>query len=418
VTINLKTKDELAPKFEPLLDNEDRFLIMKGSAGSGKSILAAKKLIYRCLTEKKHRHLVLRKVKTDIEESVYKEIVNVLDRWGIPYEKRKHPFKIWVVGSEIIFSGLDDKERIKSITDITSITMEEMTEFTEDDFDQLNLRLRGELPYYKQTMGMFNPVSDDHWIKRRFFEQEQTLPTTLHESNYKDNPYLDDGYRDLLESYKNTNELYYQVYCLGDWGIIDTSNKFLYNFNKDTHVAPCGPTEGAPIRLSFDFNLDPFAVLIYQEIPNGLKFFDKIKLSSDIYQVCDKIRANYSNDFFIVTGDRTGWNRTGTKRGKTSYWQIIKEQLHLADPQIRLRSQNLDHVESRVLCNSALKHKNVVIDPSLTEFIKDCAYAEVDERGELKRVLIKKDRGAHKNDFLDCGRYAMDAQWPELIRKP
>ena len=414
IDIHINLFEELAPKFKPLIDNTDRFLILKGSAGSGKSIFAAKKIIYRCLTESHHRHLVLRKVAKDIEESIFKEIIKVLIDWELPHQVRRHPFKIWFDGSEILFVGLDDKERIKSIADITSITMEEMTEFTEDDFDQLNLRLRGDLPYYKQTIGMFNPISEDHWIRKRFFNKPQELPTTLHESNYKDNPFLDEEYKKLLESYKDTNELYYQVYCLGDWGVIDTSNKFLYNFDSKAHVLECGYSSNVPLKLSFDFNLEPFAVLIYQDIPNGLKFFDKIRLdNSDIYQVCDQIRANYPKCFYIVTGDRTGYNRTGTVRGKTSYWRIIKQELVLSDPQIQLRNKNLDLVESRVLCNSVLKHKNIVIDPSLKEFINDCTYALVDDKGELI-----KDRTKNKNDFLDCGRYAMDAAWPEITRKP
>jgi len=180
------------------------------------------------------------------------------------------------------------------------------------------------------------------------------------------------------------------------------------------HVGECGPTD-APIRLSFDFNLEPFAVIIYQDIgKDGIKIFDKIRLeNSDIYQVCDRIKAEYPGAFYIATGDRTGYNRTGTVRGKTSYWKIIKTELRLSDAQLKLRNKNLDLVESRILCNSALKHKMIIIDPSLTELITDCQYAKVDERGELI-----KDREKNKNDFLDCFRYACDSKWPELTRRP
>jgi len=196
---------------------------------------------------------------------------------------------------------------------------------------------------------------------------------------------------------------------------VDMNNMpFLYNFDRDKHVSDCGPIEGKPVLLSFDFNLEPFAVLVYQEIPNGLKFFDRVRLNnSDIYQVCDAIRASYPGAFFVVTGDRSGYNRTGTVRGKTSYWQIIKQELRLSSPQIKLRSKNLDLIESRVLCNSALKTKNITIDPSLKELIRDCLHASVDDKGELI-----KDRSKNQNDFLDCFRYSLDAKWPELTRKP
>ena len=129
--------------------------------------------------------------------------------------------------------------------------------------------------------------------------------------------------------------------------------------------------------------------------------------------MCDHIKAKYPNHFFIVTGDASGKNRTGTTRGKTSYWYIIRQELQLKDVQIRLRGMNLGLIESRVLCNSALQHKNIMIDPSQTELINDCKYATVDNKG-----ILVKDRKKNANDFLDSFRYAIDVEWPELIRSP
>ena len=74
---------------------------------------------------------------------------------------------------------------------------------------------------------------------------------------------------------------------------------------------------------------------------------------------------------------------------------------------------NLGLIESRVLCNSALQHKNIIIDHSQTELINDCKYSKVDEKG----VLVK-DRKDNANDFLDGFRYAIDENWPELITRP
>jgi phage terminase large subunit len=234
-------------------------------------------------------------------------------------------------------------------------------------------------------------------------------------STYHHNPWIDDEYKLLLEGYKETNTLYYQIYCLGEWGIVDTSNKFLYSFSKEKHVNKCSFDENYPVKLAFDFNLEPFAVSVYQTPDkNTINVIDKVRLNnSDIYQVCDHIKAKYPNHFFIVTGDASGKNRTGTARGKTSYWRIIKQELKLKDPQIRLRSMNLGLIESRVLCNSALQHKSINIDPTQTELINDCAYATVDDKG-----ILVKDRKKNANDFLDGFRYAIDIEFPGLIKKP
>ena len=49
-------------------------------------------------------------------------------------------------GSEILFAGLDDVEKLKSIYDITGIWIEEASELLEADFNQLDIRLRTKFP--------------------------------------------------------------------------------------------------------------------------------------------------------------------------------------------------------------------------------------------------------------------------------
>jgi phage terminase large subunit len=309
--MKIDINEEIAPKFMPLLWNKDRFVILKGSAGTGKSVFTAKKLVWRCLRESKHRHLILRKVAKDIEESIMKEVVDVIDEWELKARVRYgHKPKIWLNDSEFIFVGLDDPERIKSIKGITSITCEELSEFTENDFDQLNLRLRGKnLKNYKQTIGMLNPIDENHWVKKRFVDNPpEKLSYTFHESTYHDNPWLDEDYKAMLEGYKHTNSLYYQIYCLGEWGVVDTSNKFMYSFKQDKHVKASAFNPELSVKLSFDFNLEPFAVVVYQTPDKDtINVIDKVRLNnSDIYHVCDFIKAKYPSHFFIVTGDSSG----------------------------------------------------------------------------------------------------------------
>lgn len=62
-------------------------------------------------------------------------------------------------GSEILFSGLDDVEKLKSIYAITGIWIEEASELDEGDLNQLDIRLRGETRFYKQIILSFNPIS-------------------------------------------------------------------------------------------------------------------------------------------------------------------------------------------------------------------------------------------------------------------
>ena len=113
-------------------------------------------------------------------------------------------------------------EKLKSIVGISSIWIEEASELAEGDFNQLNIRMRDKTPYYKQIIITFNPISSQHWLKRRFFDREDKDCRT-HESTYLDNPFLPDEARAVLEDFKYTDEYYYMVYCLGQWGVLGKS---------------------------------------------------------------------------------------------------------------------------------------------------------------------------------------------------
>lgn len=212
--------------FYPLYEDTNRYLVLKGGGGSGKSIFAGRKVLERVIHEEGHRFLVCRKVGRTLRDSCFRQLLGQLSEYypETVYKANRSDMRIAFPesNSEIIFSGLDDVEKLKSIYNITSIWIEEASELTETDFNQLDIRLRGETPYYKQIMLSFNPVSLLHWLKLRFFD-EPPLNATLHESTYKDNAFLDDEAKKVLEDFRFTDEYYYAVYCLGQWGVTGKS---------------------------------------------------------------------------------------------------------------------------------------------------------------------------------------------------
>jgi phage terminase large subunit len=205
--------------FIPLFFDEHRFLVLKGGGGSGKSVFAARKLIERAFAEPGHRFLVCRKVAKTLRESCWR---NILDQMGEYYPGRYKANKSDMTitcdnGTVFLFAGLDDVEKLKSIVGITGIWIEEASEVTEEDFNQLNIRLRDESQYYQQIILSFNPISIMHWLKLRFFDRKDPEART-HESTYKDNRFLKDEAKKVLEDFKNTDRYFYEVYCLGMWG--------------------------------------------------------------------------------------------------------------------------------------------------------------------------------------------------------
>lgn len=217
--------------FIPLFFDRHRYLVLMGGGGSGKSIFAGNKIIERCSNEAGHRWLVCRKVAKTLRESCFNQLVGQLnDQMPERVDKinRGDMRIIFRNGSEIIFAGLDDVEKLKSIYDITGIWIEEASEITEADFNQLDIRLRGKTICYQQIIITFNPISILHWLKRRFFDCEN-LPAKdrakirTHRSTYKDNRFLPQENIDVLEAFKYTDPYYYSVYCLGEWGVLGKS---------------------------------------------------------------------------------------------------------------------------------------------------------------------------------------------------
>lgn len=207
--------------FLPLLFDKNRYLVLMGGGGSGKSIFAGTKILERVTSEPGHRWLVCRKVARTMRESVFRQLSSQANQYYKHMQPRlnKSDMRIdFSNGSEILFAGLDDVEKLKSIFGITGIWIEEASEVTEADFNQLDIRLRGQTKHYKQIIITFNPISITHWLKKRFFDK--TLPdVTAHHSTYKDNRFLDEEAIKVLENYKYTDEYYYMVYCLGQWGV-------------------------------------------------------------------------------------------------------------------------------------------------------------------------------------------------------
>lgn len=211
--------------FMPLYFDEHRYLVLMGGAGSGKSVFAARKVVERCVSEPGHRFLVARKVGNTLRDSCFDGIVSTINQFypnsgaKINLSEMKIKFRN---GNVILFKGLDDREKLKSIYEITDIWVEEATELDESDLDQLDIRMRGKSPYYQQMIITFNPISVMHWIKRRFFdvtEPELKKDIRTHLSTYKDNRFLPERNRQVLENFKYTDPYFYEVYCLGHWGV-------------------------------------------------------------------------------------------------------------------------------------------------------------------------------------------------------
>lgn len=216
--------------FLPLLGCDSRYLVMMGGGGSGKSAFAGRKVLERATSEAGHRFIICRKVGRTLRQSCWEQLLRQLRTYypglregklshGADYQISKSDLTVSLRnGSQLIFVGLDDVEKLKSIYEITDIWVEEASEITEADFNQLDIRMRGRSRWYSQMILSFNPISIAHWLKKRFFDRHDPR-ATVHRSTYKDNRFLREQDIETLLSFRETDPYYYSVYALGEWGV-------------------------------------------------------------------------------------------------------------------------------------------------------------------------------------------------------
>lgn len=208
--------------YDKIDDYTHRVEVYYGGAGSGKSFGATQKILLKSLKYKR-KVLVIRKIQRTIKDSIWSLMISHLHASGYYDACRinRSDYEIELPnGSIFVFKGLDDPEKIKSIDGITDIVIEEATELTEDDFTQLNLRLRA-LVEYPQIYLMFNPISKKNWVYDYFFVQTLPLNVIVIKTTYQDNDFLSDEYRAELERLKDRNPAYYRIYCLGEFATLD-----------------------------------------------------------------------------------------------------------------------------------------------------------------------------------------------------
>ncbi len=240
-----------------------RYIIMKGSAGSGKSVDTAQHYIVRLMQQKGRNLLALRKSEVTNRDSTFAELASAIVRLGVEdsWKIVTNPMSMRCFnGNRIIFRGMNDehqREKLKSITfangSLTDIWLEEATEFSREDVEILDDRLRGKLAeglFYQMRL-TFNPVSVNHWIKKAYFDIEDEQVFT-HHSTYLNNRFVDDAFHVRMERRRKINPEGYRVYGLGEWGLCE--EQILTNWDVGDVCKVHEDYDGVFIGQDFGFN--------------------------------------------------------------------------------------------------------------------------------------------------------------------
>ena len=229
-TSEIKMSKIVGQGYEKFWNCKKRYRVLKGGKGSKKSATTALNFIFRLMKEEESNLLVVRGVMNTHRDSTFaqlkwaQESLGVSEYWKNTVSPLEMVYK--PTGQKIIFRGFDDVLKLASTTVpkgyLNYVWIEEAFEIAnEADFDKLDLSVpRGKIPppLYKQTTLTFNPWSETHWLKKRFFDTASPDVATF-STNYLVNEFLDETDRLVFERMKQTNRRKYEVAGLGNWGI-------------------------------------------------------------------------------------------------------------------------------------------------------------------------------------------------------
>ena len=259
--------------YKPHLENVHRYQIYFGGAGSGKSVFLSTRCVLDALSGR--NTLIVRNVARTLRNSCWNEVNKAISRLNLSclFAVSKTDMVITARnnGAQILFCGLDDVEKIKSLTPargaLTDIWIEEATECQYGDFKQLDKRLRGLSRHPKRLTLSFNPILQTHWIYKEFFSIwrdgkhfADSPAVSILKTTYKDNRFLT---ADDVHALENERDPYfYQVYTLGNWGV--TGDVIFTNWRVEALPDPVpGETR---MGLDFGFASDPcgFVLVRYE----------------------------------------------------------------------------------------------------------------------------------------------------------
>ncbi len=401
-TSEIKMSEIVGGGYDEFWSCKKRYRVLKGGKGSKKSATTALNFIFRLMKEKESNLLVVRQVMNTHRDSTFAQLKWAQERLGVseywcntvsPLEMIYKP-----TGQKILFRGFDDVLKLASTTVpkgyLNYVWFEEAFEISDEaDFDKLDLSVpRGRLPspLYKQTTITFNPWSEGHWLKKRFFDTKQKNVATF-STNYLINEFLDDTDRMVFERMRETNPRKYQVAGLGDWGISEGLVYENWTVGKRLIAKNERYKWKSFFGLDYGYTNDPTAFVAFSANPIDRElyihgeFYEKRMLNCDIAQrirdmgyAKERIRADCAEPKSNDDLKRLGISRI--------------------TPSVKGRDSILNGI-------AKINEYRITVDPSCVNMIRELSTYTYDDRRNDRGQRMPKDTDNHLCDAL---RYAFE----------
>ena len=378
-----------------------RYKAVKGSRASKKSSTQALKAIIEIVENPTVNWLVVRKVERTLRDSCFAQLKWAIHRLQLDryFKCSTSPLEITYVptGQKILFRGLDNPLKVTSITvevgSLCRLWVEEAYEITsEEAFDRLDESIRGQLPdgMYHQVVLTFNPWSDRHWLKKRFFDEPSGNVLAM-TTNYMCNEFLSESDLILFEEMKK-NPRRYRTAGLGEWGIVE--GLVFENWEEqafDVNEVSKRPNVKSAFGMDFGYVNDPSTLFC------GL--VDTV--AREIYVFDEMYEKGMSNEDILSKVSEMGYAKERIKADSAEPKSIAY--LRKAGlSRIRAAKKGPDSIRAGI---SIIQDYKIIIHPRCVNFITEISNYTWDKDKFDNMVNKPIDDFNH---LMDAMRYAME----------
>lgn len=314
--------------FEPVFNWQGRYIALTGGRASGKSWYMAHYYLEKLMHEKADL-LCAREHQNSISESNYKLFVNIINKYGLPFEIQSTKIKSKLTGATIVFIGLSDvtADNVKSYEDFKYVWLEEAQKISEKSWENLNPTIRKEGAQISITMNPDCP-HEKHPIMRELTGVFAAQTLHIH-ANYYDNPFVAKDIITMAElTKKNRPDDYKRIWE----GIADESisNNIVKGFSKD-NIRPLFYQKDLDLHISCDFNYDPMCWVFFHKTQNKMYVFDELIEEATSTLLCARKVIERFPDHkgnIIINGDAAGNQRNcAHSNPDMTNFKILKREL-------------------------------------------------------------------------------------------
>lgn len=226
----------LPPKLLPFVANlgKYRYYLAEGGRGSGKTQAFGRLLLYLC-EKRKISACCGRETQNSIEDSVYKLLVSLVNKFNLNYTITSSKLIHKVTGSEIIFKGFREQgiENTKGMEGFDIVWVDEAQTLTKRTIDVVIPTIRKANSVIWFSMNRFirnDPVYE--------FCKSRPNCLCIH-IDYFDNPFCTQELKEEAEICKNSNDKDYRHIWLGQ--PMEQAEDYLFNSSKVAKMAEIQP---------------------------------------------------------------------------------------------------------------------------------------------------------------------------------